>query len=248
MPESDEGQLDRSARCSRSGADRTHRLLQGGAYQGVGGAWRARSQYARGHLLEARVRLDNTIRHAEPDHKCGAQAAARARCSSCGCGRWRPSPGLGEAVVLLLGVRRRLIEQIAQLGWGLKTISLSLPACQLLMGSPGQACRPRPRSLPPRTTPAGSRDREPLAPYFGLVRTPPLVRRVQLDPAYHQAGRQHRPQGPLRGGKLDDDANEPELRAQNLSAPHRQAPGPASFVALRKMRAKTSLNVGSPAT
>lgn len=46
-------------------------------------------------------------------------------------------PGHGEAVASLLGVRDRLVEQIAQLDRQLKVISLASPPCQLLKSMPG---------------------------------------------------------------------------------------------------------------
>jgi transposase len=91
---------------------------------------------ARGHLVEARVRLDNTIRGicATFGIRLGAGQGERFLA------RMRKAagvPGLGEAVASLLGVRERLIEQIAQLDRQLKAISIGSPACQLLMSIPG---------------------------------------------------------------------------------------------------------------
>jgi transposase len=84
---------------------------------------------ARGHLVEARVRLDNTIRGicATFGTRLGAGQGERflARMQEAA-----SVPGLGEAVASLLGVRERLVEQIAQLDRQLKAISLASPACQ----------------------------------------------------------------------------------------------------------------------
>ncbi len=91
---------------------------------------------ARGHLVEARVRLDNTIRGicATFGIRLGIGQGERFL------GRMREAiaiPGLGEAVASLLGVRERLVEQIAQLDRQLKAVSIASPACQLLMSIPG---------------------------------------------------------------------------------------------------------------
>jgi transposase len=91
---------------------------------------------ARGHLVEARVRLDNTIRGLCATFGIrlgigqGERFIARMRAVV-------DIPGLGEAVASLLGVRERLVEQIAQLGRHLKAITLASPACQVLMSIPG---------------------------------------------------------------------------------------------------------------
>jgi transposase len=91
---------------------------------------------ARGHLVEARVRLDNTIRGLCATFGIrlgigqGERFLARMRAVA-------DIPGVGEAVASLLGVRERLVEQIAQLDRQLKAISLASPACQVLMSIPG---------------------------------------------------------------------------------------------------------------
>jgi transposase len=91
---------------------------------------------ARGHLVEARVRLDNTIRGicATFGIRLGAGQGERflARMQEAAA-----VPGLGEAVASLLGARERLVEQIAKLDRQLKAISVASPACQLLMSIPG---------------------------------------------------------------------------------------------------------------
>lgn len=61
-PEGDEGQQNRSARRRRLGAVGAHRVLQGGTRQIASSTRHTLGHSARGHLVEARVRLDNTIR------------------------------------------------------------------------------------------------------------------------------------------------------------------------------------------
>lgn len=91
---------------------------------------------ARGHLVEARVRLDNTIRGLCATFGIrlgigqGERFLARMRQAA-------SIPGLGEAVASLLGVRERLVEEIGRLDRQLKAISAASPACQLLMSIPG---------------------------------------------------------------------------------------------------------------
>lgn len=91
---------------------------------------------ARGHLVEARVRLDNTIRGlcATFGIRLGVGQGQRflARMQEADL-----IPGLGEAVASLLGVRERMVEQIARLDRQLKAISVASPACQALMTIPG---------------------------------------------------------------------------------------------------------------
>jgi len=84
---------------------------------------------ARGHLVEARVRLDNTIRGLCATFGIrlgighGTRFFARMRETAV-------IPGLGEAVALLLGVRERLVDVISQLDRQLKAIGAASPACQ----------------------------------------------------------------------------------------------------------------------
>jgi len=91
---------------------------------------------ARGHLVEARVRLDNTIRGlcATFGIRLGAgqgeRFIARMRAAA-------SIPGLGEAVASLLRARERLVEEIGQMDRQLKAISTASPACQALMSIPG---------------------------------------------------------------------------------------------------------------
>lgn len=91
---------------------------------------------ARGHLVEARVRLDNTIRGLCATFGIrlgigqGQRFLARMREAAL-------IPGLGEAVASLLGARERMVEQIARLDRQLKAISVASPACQALMTIPG---------------------------------------------------------------------------------------------------------------
>jgi transposase len=82
---------------------------------------------ARGHLVEARVQLDNTIRGLCATFGIrlgigqGQRFLARMREASM-------IPGLGEAVASLLGTRERMVEQIARLDRQLKAISVASPA------------------------------------------------------------------------------------------------------------------------
>lgn len=91
---------------------------------------------ARGHLVEARVRLDNTIRGLCATFGLrlgtgqGERFLARMREAA-------SIPGLGEAMEALLHDRERLVAEIGQLDRQLKTISVASPACQLLMSIPG---------------------------------------------------------------------------------------------------------------
>ena len=91
---------------------------------------------ARGHLVEARVRLDNMI---------------RGLCATFG---YRPGPGqgkafierimqaahipgLGEAIASLLTVRGELVEQIKEMDRRLRIIANQSQACEILMTIPG---------------------------------------------------------------------------------------------------------------
>lgn len=91
---------------------------------------------ARGHLVEARVRLDNTIRGLCATFGLrlgvgqGERFLARMKAAA-------TIPGLGEALAALLGVRERLVDEISQLDRQLKAISTSSPVCQALMSIPG---------------------------------------------------------------------------------------------------------------
>ncbi|MEO0995364.1 MAG: IS110 family transposase [Pseudomonadota bacterium] len=91
---------------------------------------------ARSHLVEARVRLDNTIRglcvafgiKVGPGQ--GKDFVARAEAAI-------GVPGLGEAVASLLAVRERLVRQIRELDRVLIALSRRSSACQILMSIPG---------------------------------------------------------------------------------------------------------------
>lgn len=91
---------------------------------------------ARSHLVEARVRLDNTI---------------RGLCATFG---FRPGagqgkaflerimqavhiPGLGDAIRSLLSVRAELVEQIKEMDRRLRVIASQSQACEILMTIPG---------------------------------------------------------------------------------------------------------------
>jgi transposase len=91
---------------------------------------------ARGHLVEARVRLDNSI---------------RGLCATFG---YRPGPGqgraflerimqaahipgLGEAIASLLAVLAELVEQIKEMDRRLRIIASRSQACEILMTIPG---------------------------------------------------------------------------------------------------------------
>jgi len=91
---------------------------------------------ARGHLVEARVRLDNTIRGlcATFGIRLGIGQGERFLARMQGA---TAIPGLGEAVASLLGVRERLVDEIRELDRRLKAISVASPACQALMSIPG---------------------------------------------------------------------------------------------------------------
>ena len=91
---------------------------------------------ARGHLVEARVRLDNTIRGLCATFGIrlgigqGERFLARMKVAAA-------VPGLGEAVASLLRAREGLVDEIRQLDRQLKAISVASPACQALMSIPG---------------------------------------------------------------------------------------------------------------
>jgi transposase len=91
---------------------------------------------ARGHLVEARVRLDNMI---------------RGLCATFG---YRPGvgqgkaflerimqathiPGLGDAITSLLSVRAELVEQVKEMDRHLRIIASQSQACEILMTIPG---------------------------------------------------------------------------------------------------------------
>jgi transposase len=91
---------------------------------------------ARAHLVEARVRLDNTIRglciafgiKVGPGQ--GKDFVARARTAV-------PVPGLGEAIASLLTVREGLVAEIRVLDRLMNGIARSSVSCRLLMSIPG---------------------------------------------------------------------------------------------------------------
>lgn len=91
---------------------------------------------ARAHLVEARVRLDNTIRglcitfgiKVGPGQ--GKDFVQRARDTA-------SIPGLGEAVASLLSVRGELVAEIKVLDKVLNSIAKTSTACQILMSIPG---------------------------------------------------------------------------------------------------------------
>ncbi len=91
---------------------------------------------ARAHLVEARVRLDNTIRglcitfgiKVGPGQ--GKDFVARAEAA-------RRVPGLGEAVISLLAVREGLVEEIKALDRMMAEVARTSTACKILMSIPG---------------------------------------------------------------------------------------------------------------
>ena len=91
---------------------------------------------ARAHLVEARVRLDNTIRGLcatfgiRPGAGQGERFLARVQAAVA-------VPGLGEAVASLLRARTGLVDEIRRMDRELKAISTASPACQALMSIPG---------------------------------------------------------------------------------------------------------------
>ena len=91
---------------------------------------------ARAHLVEARVRLDNTVRGLcatfgiRPGAGQGERFLARVQAAIV-------VPGLGEAVASLLRARTGLVDEIRRMDRELKAISTASPACQALMSIPG---------------------------------------------------------------------------------------------------------------
>lgn len=91
---------------------------------------------ARSHLVEARVRLDNTLRGLcvafgiKLGSGQGKSFVARAEAAA-------RIPNLGDAVASLLAVRAALVEQIRALDRQLAAISRTSTACQILMSIPG---------------------------------------------------------------------------------------------------------------
>jgi len=91
---------------------------------------------ARGHLVEARVRLDNMIR---------GLCATFGYCPGAGQGKAflerimqaAHIPGLGEAITSLLSVRAELMEQIKEMDRRLRIIASQSQACEILMTIPG---------------------------------------------------------------------------------------------------------------
>lgn len=90
---------------------------------------------ARAHLVEARVRLVNTIRGLcatfgiRPGAGQGERFLARVQAAIA-------VPGLGEAVAALLRARVGLVDEIRQMNRELKTISIASPAYQALTSIP----------------------------------------------------------------------------------------------------------------
>lgn len=90
---------------------------------------------ARSHLVEARVRLDNTIRGlcATFGYRPGAgQGQAFERIMQAA-----HIPGLGDAITSLLSVRAELVEQIKEMDRRLRIIASQSQACEILMTIPG---------------------------------------------------------------------------------------------------------------
>lgn len=91
---------------------------------------------ARAHLVEERVRIDNTIRglcvafgiKVGPGQ--GKDFVTRA-------GAAADIPGLGDAVAALLALRETLLDQIRELNRRLAEIGKTSTACQILMSIPG---------------------------------------------------------------------------------------------------------------
>jgi len=123
---------------------------------------------ARGHLVEARVRLDNTIRGLCATFGIrlgigqGERFLARLRAAAA-------VPGLGEAVASLLGVRERLVEQIGQLDRQLKAISATSPVCQALMSIPGVGVQTSAAFAAAIDDAARFKRSRTVGAYFGLV-------------------------------------------------------------------------------
>jgi transposase len=91
---------------------------------------------ARGHLVEARVRLDNMIRGlcATFGYRPGAgQGKAFLERIM----RAAHIPGLGDAITSLLSVRAELVEQIKEMDRRLRIVASQSQACEILMTIPG---------------------------------------------------------------------------------------------------------------
>ncbi|WP_337190963.1 IS110 family transposase [Qipengyuania algicida] len=91
---------------------------------------------ARSHLVEARVRLDNTIRGlcATFGIRLGVGQGARFLAKMQAADQ---IPGLGEAVASLLRAREQLVVEIGEMDRQLKAITAASPVCQALMSIPG---------------------------------------------------------------------------------------------------------------
>ncbi|WP_375188067.1 IS110 family transposase [Sphingobium yanoikuyae] len=91
---------------------------------------------ARGHLVEARVRLDNMIRGLcatfgyRPGAGQGKAFLQRIKQAA-------HIPGLGDAIASLLSVRAELVEQIKEMDRRLRVIASQSQACEILMTIPG---------------------------------------------------------------------------------------------------------------
>lgn len=91
---------------------------------------------ARGHLVKARVGLDNTIRGIcatfgyRPGPGQGKAFLARVMEAA-------HIPGLGDAISSLLSVRMELVEQIKEMDRRLRIIASQSQACEILMSIPG---------------------------------------------------------------------------------------------------------------
>lgn len=91
---------------------------------------------ARSHLVEARVRLDNTIRGLcatfgyRPGNGQGKAFLERIMQAA-------HIPGLGDAIASLLSVRAELVEQIKEMDRRLRIIASQSLACEILMTIPG---------------------------------------------------------------------------------------------------------------
>jgi len=123
---------------------------------------------ARNHLVEARVRLDNTVRGicATFGIRLGIGQGERFLAKM---QQAASIPGLGEAVASLLGVREGLIEQIKRLDRQLKAISAASPACQLLMTIPGVGVQTSAAFAAAIDESARFKRSRTVGAYFGLV-------------------------------------------------------------------------------
>ena len=91
---------------------------------------------ARSHLVEARVRLDNTIRGLCATFGYRPGAGQGKACLE----RIMQAvhiPGLGDAIASLLSVRAELVEQIKEMDRRLRVIASQSQACEILMTIPG---------------------------------------------------------------------------------------------------------------